>query len=441
MKNKVVIVGGGAGGMVAATQLKKQSPDTEIFVFEKTDIVAWAGCPTPYYIADEVPYTSVVHYDAEYFRKNRDIKVYSKHNVEKIDFEKKILTVKGDSIDGEFTYDKLILSLGGEGFIPNIKGYPNNSDGVFRLSHATDAIKIKKYIDEKKPQKALVIGTGLIGIEMMETFSKLGMKVSGIEKMDVIFPYLNHKMRSDILEKMNEKNIELRTSTYVKEIKKVNDKKIAVLYDNTELEFDILLISIGIRPNTKLIENSINEKELEVNEYMQTQYKDVYAIGDMIKVPHLLKKEKVYAPLGDIANKQAVIAVKNILGQKVKYKGVIGTGSTSFFDIRIAKTGLTLEEALTEGYKAKTLFVKAYTKISGFGIDGNKCEIVYDEEEEIILGAVMTGSEAVAQFIDQFAIAITYKINIKEMFDVDYAYSPTNSTVWNPFLMLYRKLK
>jgi len=445
MSKRIVIVGGGAGGMTTATQVKKRMPDAEVVVFEKTQYVSWAGCPTPYYIANELPQKSVLHQTAEYFTNERGISTYINHSVERIDFEKNEIIVSGDEINGNYKYDELVLSVGNNSFIPPVKGYSEEVEGVFKLSHVTDAFKIKKYIDEKKPAKGVIIGGGFIGVEMAETFQKRGIKTDLVEMESEILPKFDFNLKKSIIKKAKEKEINFNLGKYVVEIKKENNKvKSIVLNTGEEIETNIILMSVGVRPNLEILNNSnyeLKDNILRVNDYLQMNYKNVYAIGDMIFTKNKLTGEEVYAPFGDVADKQAIIVAKNIAGQKRKYKGVMGTFASSFYDIKIAKTGFSINEAKKAGFEAKSITVSGITKALSFKEKGGgKMEIVYDVKLKKILGAAMVGNEAIAQFIDQVAIVISNDLSLEDIFDVDYAYSPTNSSVWNPLLTAYRKL-
>lgn len=446
MNKTVVVIGGGAGGMTTAAQLKKKSPETRVVVFEKSPYVSWAGCPTPYYIAEKLPFESVVHFSPDFF-KERGLEVYTEHEVEKIDFECNSLSIKGKEINGLFEYDELVLSLGGKPFLPPFKGIEENPRGLFKLSHATDAVEIKNFLDNKKPQKAIIIGSGFIGTEMAESFNIRGLDVSIIEMRDSIFPNLSQKIRDSIMNKMKEKNISLHLNTQVTEILSENGKVSGVkLKSGDILKAEIILMAIGIQANIDLLKKS-NFKfdsagRVHVDAHMKTSYPNVYALGDLVYNKNQITGLDVYAPFGDVADKQGIVLAKILSGnKKVKWKGVIGTMAFSFFDLKIARTGLSIEEALEIGYSAKSVQVTGLTRVTGFeGTKPGEMDIIYDSDMNKILGASMIGSEAIAQFIDQIAIAITFKISIEDFFDIDFAYSPTNSTVWNPLLAAYRRI-
>jgi len=180
---KIAVIGGGAAGMMFSTQYKKANPNDEVFVFEKSQYVAWAGCPTPYYIADELSFNDVVLGTPEDFIK-RGVNVKTLHKVTDIDFKNKTLNIEGNDINGIFEYDKLVIAVGAKSFVPNIDGYSENLENVFTLSHAEHAIKIKEYINDNKDKikKAVVVGAGFIGLETAEAFNIKNLEVTVVEK-------------------------------------------------------------------------------------------------------------------------------------------------------------------------------------------------------------------------------------------------------------------
>ena len=210
---KIAVIGGGAAGMMFSTQYKKANPNDEVFVFEKSQYVAWAGCPTPYYIADELSFNDVVLGTPEDFIK-RGVNVKTLHKVTDIDFKNKTLNIEGNDINGIFEYDKLVIAVGAKSFVPNIDGYSENLENVFTLSHAEHAIKIKEYINDNKDKikKAVVVGAGFIGLETAEAFNIKNLEVTVVEKADRIFPTVSENLKSEIYESIEKHGLTLKLS-------------------------------------------------------------------------------------------------------------------------------------------------------------------------------------------------------------------------------------
>lgn len=442
---KIVVIGGGAAGMMFSTQYKKANPDDEVFLFEKSSYVAWAGCPTPYFIADELKKSDVLHGTPEDFIK-RGVNVKIHHKVTGIDFQNKTLNVEGEEINGIFGYDKLVIAVGAKSFIPNISGYSKDLTNVFTLSHAEEAFKIKDYLTENKDKlkKAVVVGAGFIGLETAEAFNKKGLNVTIIEKAGEILPSFSEKLKAGVYKEIENRGISLKLNAGVTEIVSQDGKASAVKLDNGEIiDFDIALFSIGITPNIDFIPKNLktDQGKIVVNDKFETNLPDVYAIGDCIFNKFYKTDRNLYAPFGDVANKHGMMLAKYLSGKNISWKGLLRSFATSFYDIKLAQTGLTLKEALDLGYNADVVEMHAMYKNSGFedSIPG-KVEVVYDKDKKVLLGGSMAGAQAVAQFIDQIAIVTTLETPIEKFIEIDFAYSPTNASVWNPLLVVYRKV-
>ena len=442
---KIVVIGGGAAGMMFSTQYKKANPDDEVFLFEKSSYVAWAGCPTPYFIADELKKSDVLHGTPEDFIK-RGVNVKIHHKVTGIDFQNKTLNVEGEEINGVFGYDKLVIAVGAKSFIPNISWYSKDLTNVFTLSHAEEAFKIKDYLTENKDKlkKAVVVGAGFIGLETAETFNKKGLNVTIIEKAGEILPSFSEKLKAGVYKEIENRGISLKLNAGVTEIVSQDGKASAVKLDNGEIiDFDIALFSIGITPNIDFIPKNLktDQGKIVVNDKFETNLPDVYAIGDCIFNKFYKTDRNLYAPFGDVANKHGMMLAKYLSGKNISWKGLLRSFATSFYDIKLAQTGLTLKEALDLGYNADVVEMHAMYKNSGFedSIPG-KVEVVYDKDKKVLLGGSMVGAQAVAQFIDQIAIVTTLETPIEKFIEIDFAYSPTNASVWNPLLVVYRKV-
>lgn len=425
---RIVVIGGGAAGMMFSTQYKKSRPEDEVIVFEKTEFVSWAGCPTPYYISNELPLSKVTGSPKETFIK-RGIDVRTNHLVESIDFENKVLLVNGE----EISYDKLVLAFGGKSTL-NIE-----KSKYFHLSHAVDAIRIKEYLEKNNPKKALIVGMGFIGLEMVESFLNNGLSVTVVERANDIFLNIPEEFRNILKERIEKENVNILLNTSISEF---NDDNV-VLENGENIDFDIALISTGITANVGLLKDKIElvNGKILVNDNFETNIENVYAIGDCIISKNIVSEEYVHAPFGDLANKHGLLLSKYLTDKKYIFKGVTGSYATSFFELKLAGTGLSLEKAKSLGMNAKVVSMDVLTKNSGFEDSKiGKAQIVYDEDKNIVLGATILGYEAVAQFIDQISIVINFKIPIEEFIGIDFAYSPTNASVWNPLLVLYRKV-
>lgn len=421
---KIVVIGGGAAGMMFSTQYKRKNPNDEVTVFEKTKYVSWAGCPTPYYIADELPFSHVVLGSVESFEK-KGINVNINTEVSAVDMENKYIIADNKKI----YYDKLVIACGAK----------SKGEHGFTLSHVIDAQKIKEYINENKPKKAVIIGSGFIGLEMAESFLLQNIDVDIIEIGDKLLPNISENLKEEFYNKVKSTGLNVHLNTSVEKY----SEKYLILNSGEKLEYDILLTSIGITPNIDFLNSKLKTEDgkIIVNDVFETSQKDVYAVGDCVYNKYNGEDIYIYSPFGDVANKHGIILAKNLSGERTSWNGTMGSYASSYFDIKFAGTGLTLSKAISLGHNAEIIELVAQTKNSGFkDFKPIKMEVVYDKDKQIVLGATAVGYESVAQFVDQISIVAYSKLPIKEFINIDFCYSPTNSSVWNPLLVVYRKV-
>ena len=444
---RIVVIGGGAAGMTFSSQVNKlMGKEIEHYVIERSPYVAWAGCPTPYYLSGRLPESALIHGSVEDFKK-RGINILTNTEATDIDVKSKIVKIKKENITTELTYDILVLATGAKPILGPFAEFLKY-DGVFKLTHVVDAYKIKAYLDEFKPKKAGIIGAGFIGMEIAENFKELGIEVDVFEKQDKIFPFLTESVRSDLQKLLESNGINIHLSTEIKDIKIENNRIKSVVDDKDNVyDIDILIIAMGVSANSDLAKKigvEIGYKDgIIVDHKFRTNIDSIYAIGDAILVRHLLTKKLIHAPFGDVADKQGLILSKIIKGEDISYRGVIGTAGTAFFGTQVVTTGLNLDGAKREGYEnIERVVVKGFTRNSKFeGTTPIKFEVIYDRDSDTIIGVSAIGKEAVAQFVDQFAILIINRIPVSEFIHLDFAYAPTISTVWTPILAVYRKIK
>lgn len=411
---KIIVIGGGASGMMFSSQYHKKKPEDEIVVFEKYKWVSWAGCPTPYYIANELSFDNVVLRSPEDFIK-QGIQVNINSEVQEVNYKDKYVVVNGT----KHSYDKLVIASGAKARI---------QEG-FTLTHIKGAEEIKNFVDNNSPKNALILGAGFVGIELAEALIKRGLKVDLVELGSDIFPTVSKELKEELYKEIEKSGLKLHLNS------NIND------FDKSK--YDMFISSAGVTPNLDYLPNELETKDgkILVNEYFETNLEDVYAIGDSVYNRYINEDFYQYSPQGDVANKHGYLLASNLSGDKREWKGTIGSFASSYFDVKIAGTGLSLKRALDLGYNAKSFTLKAQTENSGFkDFKPIKMEVIYDADTNVVLGASAVGYDAVAQFIDQMAIVIVQKIGIENFINIDFCYSPTNSSVWNPLLLTYRKV-
>ena len=437
-KLKVVIVGGVACGPKTASRIKRLLPDAEVTIIEKGELLSYAGCGLPFYLSGEVhDYKELmctpagVVRDTHFFKMVKDVTVLNQTLVESINRNKKTIkavnTLSGKAIDIE--YDKLVLAVGGTPFIPPIKGI--DLKGVNFLSTIDDARKIHDEEKNLKGKNAVIIGGGLIGIEVCESFVKQGMNVTIIEKMDRVLPaLLDPEMAYHVHNELQANNVTVLLNDAVVEIKGDDQGNVkSVKTTKTEVPSDLVLIAIGTKPNITLAKQAGiaigTTGAIAVNEFLCTSDPDIYAGGDCVENIHLVSGKPIYAPMGSTANKHGRVIANNICGKKSMFKGVLGTAICKVFTMNVARTGLSEKQAKDEGYDFITVLNPSPDK-AHFYPDAKLIiiKLIVDKKSRTLLGAQIVGPGDVAKRIEIVITSITNGAMIDNIANYDLAYAP-----------------
>lgn len=434
---KVLIVGGVAGGAGTAARLRRNDEKAEIILFEKSGYISFANCGLPYYIGDViVDRDDLLIQTPESFHARFNVDVRVNSEVVSVNTKDKTVTVKDSKNNRNYTesYDKLVLSPGARPVKPNIKGIENAN--VFTLRNMEDTFRIKNYVTENKPQSCAVIGGGYIGLEMADNLHNLGLKVSIIEAAGHVIATLDEDMAHDVHNHIRSKGVALYLNTTITEI----GNNFVKTTDGKQIEADIVIISVGVRPETNFLQGSGvklgSRGEILVNEYLMTSVIDVYAVGDAISVKDFVSGNDALIPLASPANKQARIVADNIAGRNIAYNGTQGTAIAKVFDMTVAVTGRG-ETALKN---AGTPYLKSYTyslSNAGYYPGGEPMfiKLLYAPDTGMILGAQITGTKGVDKRIDQFATVLRYKGTVYDLEELELAYAPPFSSAKDPVNM------
>lgn len=436
---KVIIIGGVAGGATAAARLRRQQEDAEIILFEKGGYVSYANCGLPYYIGDTISdrdrlfLQTVEGFSARY---GVDARIYSE--VMNIDTKQKQVSVKNLTTGENYTesYDKLIISTGASPIKLNLQG--GDDKRIFSLRDVADTDKIKNFVNMHQPQKAVVIGAGFIGLEMVENLHELGIEVSVVQRENQVMNPLDFGMAAIAHKVLAEKGVKL----YLEEnLIGFEDSKSALkvkLESGKELDADLVIMSIGVKPESRLAKEAglaIGEcGGIKVDDYLQTSDADVYAVGDAIEVYNPILKKYALIPLAGPANKQGRIASDNIAyGNKYKYNGTIGTAIAKLFDLTVASAGASskqLDAAGVDHYQSYThpnSHATYYPDSMPFSL-----KINYSKTDGKILGAQVVGYSGVLDTINLLAEAVRLEQTVYDLQEVEHAYAPPYSSAKHP---------
>ena len=446
-KKKLVVIGGDAAGMGAASKVRREKPEWEIVVFEKGEYTSYAACGLPYYIAGDVESVEdLIARTPEVFREKQNIDVRIFHQVTAIDAEGKKVKVKNLTTGEEFSesWDYLLIGTGASAILPEVRG--TDAEGVYALSVLQSGIDIRQGIEKLNPAKVVVIGAGYIGIEMAEAFLALRMDVTVVDMADQVMISMDEDMASMVADYMKEKGIHLITGEKLTGIEKDSKGKVkAVLTDKQTLEADLVILGLGVKPNTEMAEKAGLEMgvrgAIRVNKKLETSVPGIWAAGDCAESWHLLKKQQVFIPLGTVANKHALVAGINISGGNAEFPGVLGTAITRFMNLEISRTGLSEKEAKEAGIDYKSNTIESST-LSGYfpGTGKIHVKLVTEKKTGTILGGQIVGFNGAAKRIDTIATAITAGLTAQQLVDLDLSYAPPFSPVWDPVQVAARTL-
>ena len=432
---KIIVIGAVAAGTSAAAKARRNTEDAQITIYEKDSFISYSGCGMPYFLGGEVEKAEeLTPRDPAFFLSKYNVEIKIRHEVLSIDPANKSVLVKNLATGEVFsdTYDKLILAIGARAVTPPIPG--RELEHVFTLRNINDMLRIKTFLDEKKPKSAAIIGTGFIGLEMCESLLHLGIKVTMLEKLPQVTPGLDPDMAIHVEEHLKKSGVSVMTGVSIATITESSVE----LAEGTTIPAELVLLSTGVRPNTELAAAAGvalgKSGAILVNNRMETNLTDVSACGDCIEQFHIVTGKQVYRPLGSTANKTGRIAGDCATGGTLAYRGTLGTGIFRVLGLAVGQTGLSEREAREAGYDVVVCHNIKPDKPEY--LDGKEMVIkaVADRASGRMLGVQIVGFEGVDKRIDVFATAITYGAKAEDLFYLDLAYAPPFSTTKDPVM-------
>lgn len=439
---KYLILGGVAGGATVAARLRRMDEQAQIILFERGNYVSYANCGLPYYIGGTISerdqlFVQTVQGFIDRFR----IDIRTGHEVTSILPEKKTVTVErldSHEIYTE-TYDKLILSPGAEPLRPNIEGI--NDERIFTLRNVPDTDAIKGYVNKNKPRRAVVVGGGFIGLEMAENLHHLGLHVDVVEMGNQVMAPLDYSMAAHVHQHLVEQGVGLYLENGVTRFTKADHGLVVHLKDGTTLPTDMVILSIGVRPDIRMAREAGLELGsrggIRVNEYMQTSDSDIFALGDAVEVKHLVTGKETLIPLAGPANKQGRIVADNIvMGNRHVYSGSIGTSIAKVFDLTVAAAGANSKLLDAEQIAYRSSFTHSSSHAGYYpGATNMAIKILFAPEDGRLLGAQIVGYDGVDKRIEMLAQVIRNQGSIYDLMELEHAYAPPFSSAKDPVNM------
>ena len=438
---KVIIVGGVAGGATAAARIRRLDERAEIVVFERSGFISYANCGLPYYIGDVITDAEELTLqtpESFYSRFRVDMRVH--HEVTAIHPEKKTVSVKNLKTGEKFeeSYDKLILSPGAKPTKPRFPGA--DLDKVFTLRTVEDTLRIKNYINENHPQSVVLAGGGFIGLELAENLCELGMNVTVVEYAKQLMSPFDLDMAAFIHNEMRKHGVKLVLGRAVEGLEEKDDGIKVLLRDDASLHADMVVLAIGVTPDTVLAKDAGLELGIKgsiiVNDRMETSIPDIYAAGDAVQVKNFVTGEDALISLAGPANKQGRIIADNVCGLDSRYKGSQGSSVIKVFDMTAALTGINERTAKAMGIDADTVILSPMSH-AGYYPGGKvmTMKVVFEKGSYRLLGAQIVGYEGVDKRIDVLATAIRAGMKATDLKELDLAYAPPYSSAKDPVNM------
>ncbi len=437
---RLVIIGGDAAGMSAASQAKRQDRSAEVIVLEKTRDVSYGACGLPYKLPCGQKMEDLQVVTVQDFREKRGIDVRLEHRVTAIDPATK--SVSGATPSGPFTlsYDRLIIATGARAIRPPIEGLDALwGEGAYPLKTLEDGRNLKATLMTSPPRQVVIIGGGYIGLEASEGLHALDAEVTILEALPHIVPFLPEALRARIYDEAEAHGVTIRCNTLVKSVSRRDYITIAVETSDGVLDADLVVVATGVRPESELAAAAGIElgaaNAIAVDDTLRTSVPDVFAAGDCADSRHRISGMPVWVPLALRANRGGKVAGANAVGGERKAPPIMGTAVFKFFGLEIARTGLTEAEARESGFDPVTATIQAPTRAHYYP-GGGKLSVwlLGDRKSGRLLGGAMVGPEAAAHKIDTLVAALDGGMTPAQLYDLDLAYAPPFGPSWSPLL-------
>lgn len=432
---KVIIIGAVAAGMSAAAKLKRIKPDYEVIVYEKTNIVSFGACGLPYYVGGFFQDSNmmIAREKSKFIESGIDLRTFKE--VIDVNADSKTLTIKDSLTEEIFTdkYDKLMIATGASSIMPSLnKSYEN----LTTLKDMNDGLKLRELMNKEENNNIVILGAGFIGIETIEAAKKLNKNIHLVGRSNRVLNKVFDKEITDLLEEeLKKNNIHLHLGETVKEY--VGNNKITkVITNNSEIDTDLVVIAIGVKPNTSFLKNTnidmLPNGAIIVDEGGRTSIKDVYSAGDCATIKNLVTNEDMYVPLATGANKLGRIVGENLSGMNSSFPGSLASSCIKVLDMEAAVTGLTEGKAKSLNIDYKTKCITNYNQTHYYpGREKLLVKLVYHAKTKVILGGQIVGYKDAVQRANVIATAITAGMTTDQLGMLDLCYAPPFATTWD----------
>jgi len=439
-RERLVVIGGVAAGMSAASRARRLRPDLEIVVLEKGRHVSYGACGLPYYLSGQITdWRELVVYDADFFREQRGIDVRLEHEAVRIEPARKLVHfLARNAREGSLHYDKLVLAAGGA---PAERIPGADSQRVFTCNDLDGTIRLRQFMETENPRSAVIVGSGYIGLEVADAFVRRGLRVAILERSEAVLEGAEPEIAAQVEAELLERGVELIKNSVAREIASGSgDHALEVRHGASAAHpADLVLLATGIVPRVVLAESAGillgPTGAIAVDDRMLTSVSSIYAAGDCVETRHLVSGKPCYFPLGTTANKQGRVAGENAAGGNAAFPGVVGTLATKVFELEIARTGLSVAQSRAAGFQPDSVFIRSTSRAKYFHGQQILLKLIWDRPSARLLGCQMAGREGVAKRIDVVALALQARLRVPDLLYTDLSYAPPFAPVWEPLLI------
>ena len=427
----LVVIGGVAAGLSAAARARRIDPRLEIVVLEKGPVISYGACGLPYYVEGRVREAAqLITYTPEYFRKQRNIDVRTGARVIAISHPRREVTLESGA---RVAYEKLVIATGARGGMPNLPGA--QLPHVFRLYTLDDAERMRRFVRERRPKSAVVVGAGYIGVEAADALRRNGLRVTILERTAHALVREDEGLTAAVRKQLEQHGVELRTGVTVTAIEP--DRVAGV-------PCDMVVLAAGFQPNVEIAADAGIEigrsGAIRTDDRMETNLRGVFAAGDCAEVTHMVTGRPTWIPLGTTANKAGRVAGACAAGARERFPGIVGTSIVSIFGMGFATTGFSVAQARAEGFSPAAARIEANSRPRYYMGVKTRVELVADRATGRLVGGSVIGEDGAAGRINVIATALQTRMRVEEFGQLDLAYSPPFTPVWDPILIAAQQL-
>jgi NADPH-dependent 2,4-dienoyl-CoA reductase/sulfur reductase-like enzyme len=442
-REQFVVIGGVAAGMSAASRARRRNSELDIIVLEKGQHVSYGACGLPYYVSGEVEdWNDLVVYTADYFREKRGIDVRLGHEAVEIEPGRKLVrALRPGSQPVGIPYDKLLIATGAAA---GLKIPGAELPGVFTCGDLAGTIRLREFLDKKKPKTAVVAGSGYIGLELADALSHRGIEVVMLGRAEHVLEGFEVEIQAQVETTLAAHRVTLKKNCPATQITSSGvtgemHVHLHVHHTGGSEEAGVVILATGIVPRTSLAESAGvlvgTTGGIAVDDRMQTNINGIYAAGDCCETRHLVSGRPVYFPLGTTANKMGRVAGENVAGGNARFEGIVGTLATKVFEIEVARTGLSASEARAAGFDPGSVSIRTISRAKYLGGRPLLATLLWDRPSGRLLGFQVAGEDGAAKRVDAAAVALHGRMRVADMLHLDLSYAPPFAGVWEALLI------